>query len=74
MMVDWTEVLSDEEIFWHRIHNLETALKNAKDKSFKKMWKSKLKKLMLKSENVSHQIKELSKWSIDFIPRNRTLH
>ena len=32
MIQDWINVLDGEHIFWHRVHNLETALKNAKNK------------------------------------------
>ena len=40
MIQDWINVLDKEFIFWHRVHNLETALKNAKNKLWKTMWKT----------------------------------
>ena len=73
MIKDWINVLDGEHIFWHRIHNLETALKNAKNKSWKELWKKKLVELMKKPENRDYQLKVLNKYGMNIIP-SRTLH
>lgn len=73
MIQDWINVLDGEHIFWHRIHNLETALKNAKNELLKTMWKKKLTELMKKPENRDYQLKVLNKYGMNIIP-SRTLH
>ena len=73
MIQDWINVLDGEHIFWHRIHNLETALKNAKNELLKTMWKKKLIELMKKPENRDYQLKVLNKYGMNIIP-SRTLH
>jgi len=73
MIKDWINVLDGEHIFWHRIHNLETALKNAKNELLKTMWKKKLTELMKKPENRDYQLKVLNKYGMNIIP-SRTLH
>ena len=74
MIQDWINVLDKEFIFWHRIHNLETALKNAKNKLWKTMWKKKLVEFMKKPENRDYQLKVLNEYGMNVIPMNRTLH
>ena len=83
MIQDWINVLDGEHIFWHRIHNLETALKNAKSKLWKELWKKKLVELMRKPENKAYQLKVLNEFGKDNIrdfyneygiSMNRTLH
>jgi hypothetical protein len=74
MIQDWINVLDKEFIFWHRVHNLETALKNAKNKLFKSLWKKKLTELMKKPENRDYQLKVLNEYGKNVIPMNRTLH
>ena len=74
MIKDWINVLDGEHIFWHRIHNLETALKNAKNELLKTMWKKKLTELMKKPENRDYQLKVLNEYGMNVIPMNRTLH
>ena len=74
MIQDWINVLDGEHIFWHRIHKLETALKNAKNELLKTMWKKKLIELMKKPENRDYQLKVLNEYGMNVIPMNRTLH
>lgn len=74
MIQDWINVLDEEFIFWHRVHNLETALKNAKNELWKTMWKKKLTELMKKPENRDYQLKVLNEYGMNVIPMNRTLH
>ena len=73
MIQDWINVLDKEFIFWHRIHNLETALKNAKNELWKTMRKKKLTELMKKPENRDYQLKVLNEYGMKVIPKNRTL-
>jgi len=37
-----------DELFWHRVENLEKAIKNAKDIEFKAIFTDKLRELMKK--------------------------
>ena len=83
MIQHWINVLDGEHIFWHRVHNLETALKNAKNKFWKELWKKKLVELMRKPENKAYQLKVLNEFGKDNIrdfyneygiSMNRTLH
>lgn len=39
---------SIESLFWHRVENLEKAIKLAKDVEFKALWRDKLRELMKK--------------------------
>ena len=39
---------SIKSLFWHRVENLEKAIKLAKDVEFKTLWKDKLRQLMKK--------------------------
>ena len=74
MIQDWINVLDKEFIFWHRVHNLETALKNAKNMLFKSLWKKKLVEYMKRPENRDYQLKVLNEYGMNVIPMNRTLH
>ena len=74
MIQDWINVLDKEFIFWHRVHNLETALKTAKNELGKTMGKKKLTELMKKPENRDYQLKVLNEYGMNVIPMNRTLH
>ena len=74
MIQDWINILDGEHIFWHRVHNLETALKNAKSKLWKELWKKKLVEFMKKPENRDYQLKVLNEYGMNVIPMNRTLH
>ena len=74
MIQDWINVLDKEFIFWHRVHNLETALKNAKNKLFKSLWKKNLVEYMKRPENRDYQLKVLNEYGMNVIPMNRTLH